>query len=128
MRLARFQLLGSLVILLARLTLNKPLPEWEEEDDPPMLLKDEAEEILSSLTGSMKEHLKESPNVTGVLHPEKTSTKLPQYMIDLYNRYADDRTSMPVSNIIRSFNVEGRAMCGLLYDCCVYPLYLWVYP
>ncbi|XP_069834884.1 dorsalin-1-like [Dendropsophus ebraccatus] len=101
---ARLPMLCSLVMVLTRSTLNRPLPEKEEEDLSHHEV--EAEEVLSSLTGTMKEHLKESLNLTGVLFPEKTPMKLPQYMIDLYNRYADDRTSMPVSNIIRSFNVE----------------------
>ncbi|XP_075144299.1 growth/differentiation factor 2 [Leptodactylus fuscus] len=100
----RLPILCSLVILVARFTLNKPLPEWKEDllMDP----EEEAQELLSSLTGIMKEHLKENLNLTGDLLQDKTTAKLPQYMIDLYNRYADDRTSMPVSNIIRSFNVE----------------------
>ncbi|XP_056386216.1 dorsalin-1-like [Hyla sarda] len=101
---ARLPLLCSVLMVLARSTLNRPLPGWIEEDLTHH--EEEAEEVLSALTGTMKEHLKESLNFTGVLFPEKTPMKLPQYMIDLYNRYADDRTSMPVSNIIRSFNVE----------------------
>ncbi|XP_073540442.1 dorsalin-1-like [Phyllobates terribilis] len=105
MRYIRLPILWSLVIFLAKFTLNKPLPERVEED----LLthhEEEAEGILNSINGSIEEHLKESLNLTGFLFQEKTPMKLPQYMIDLYNRYADDRTTMPVSNIIRSFNVE----------------------
>ncbi|XP_044155549.1 dorsalin-1-like [Bufo gargarizans] len=104
MWLARLPMLCSLVIFQARFTLNKPLPKWE--NDLLTHYEEEAEEVLSSLTGTMKEELKESLNLTGAVFQEKTTMKLPQYMIDLYNQYADDRTSMPVSNIIRSFNVE----------------------
>ncbi|KAG9468490.1 hypothetical protein GDO78_022641 [Eleutherodactylus coqui] len=104
MRKARLPVLCSLVIFLARFTLNKPLPEWEIKDRTHP--EEEVEDVLSSLTGTMKEHLKENLNLTGVLFQEKSTMKLPQYMIDLYHHYADDRTSMPVSNIIRGFNVE----------------------
>ncbi|XP_071986475.1 dorsalin-1-like [Engystomops pustulosus] len=102
---AKVPILCSIVILIARSTLNKPLPELDEVDrltHP----EEEAQEVLNSLTGIMKEHLRESVNSSGVFYQEKSTAKLPQYMIDLYNRYADDRTSMPLSNIIRSFIVE----------------------
>ncbi|XP_075203513.1 dorsalin-1-like [Anomaloglossus baeobatrachus] len=101
----RFPILCSLLIFLAKFALNKPLPERVEED---LLMhhEEEAEGIMSSINGTREEHVKESLNLTGFLFQEKTPMKLPQYMIDLYNRYAHDRTSMPVSNIIRSFNVE----------------------
>ncbi|XP_075698360.1 dorsalin-1-like [Rhinoderma darwinii] len=108
--LARLPMWCSLVLFLARFTLNKPLPIWEEgeveEEDLLTHHEEEAEEVLSSLTGRMKEDIKDSVKLSEVLFQEKTTMKLPQYMIDLYNQYADDRTSTPVSNIIRSFTVQ----------------------
>lgn len=31
----------------------------------------------------------------------------PEYMLELYNRFANDRTAVPSANIVRSFNNEG---------------------
>lgn len=49
-----------------------------------------------------------SLNLSGVPSQDKTQAEPPQYMIDLYNRYTTDKSSIPASNIVRSFSVEGR--------------------
>ncbi|XP_075073358.1 growth/differentiation factor 2 [Mixophyes fleayi] len=95
----------TLLVFLARLTLTKPLPEWGQKHFLNNY-EEEAEQVLSSLTGRMKEDLIQNLNLSGVSIQEKPMMKLPQYMIDLYNQYADDRTSMPMANVIRSFNAE----------------------
>lgn len=33
----------------------------------------------------------------------------PEYMLELYNRFANDRTAVPSANIVRSFNNEGTS-------------------
>lgn len=47
-----------------------------------------------------------SLNLSGVPAQDKTQAELPQYMIDLYNRYTTDKSSTPASNIVRSFSLE----------------------
>lgn len=49
-----------------------------------------------------------SLNLSGVPAQDKTQAELPQYMIDLYNRYTTDKSSTPASNIVRSFSLEGN--------------------
>lgn len=34
----------------------------------------------------------------------------PEYMLELYNRYANDRTAVPSANVVRSFKNEGRKL------------------
>lgn len=92
---------GTLLVLLARFTFPKPLPDWKEQHHE--------EESIQRLFGGQKvEGLTTTWNLSRASMPVKPKMKLPQYMIDLYNQYADDRTSMPMANIIRSFDVEGR--------------------
>ncbi|XP_063814582.1 dorsalin-1-like [Pseudophryne corroboree] len=95
----------TLFVFLARLALTKPLPDWKQKDFA-QNYEEEAEQVLDSLTGRMKEELIQSLNLSAVLLTEKPAMKLPQYMIDLYNQYADDRSSFPMSNVIRSFNAQ----------------------
>lgn len=57
---------------------------------------------------NMKVDFLRSLNLSGVPSQDKTQAELPQYMIDLYNRYTTDKSSIPASNIVRSFSVEGR--------------------
>ncbi|XP_073453383.1 dorsalin-1-like [Aquarana catesbeiana] len=90
---------GTLLVLLARFTFPKPLPDWKEQHHE--------EESIQRLFGGQKvEGLTTTWNLSRASMPVKPKMKLPQYMIDLYNQYADDRTSMPMANIIRSFDVE----------------------
>lgn len=35
----------------------------------------------------------------------------PEYMLELYNRFANDRTAVPSANIVRSFKNEGKNFC-----------------
>lgn len=39
--------------------------------------------------------------------PTAQKEPLPEYMLELYNRFANDRTAMPSANIVRSFKNEG---------------------
>ncbi|KAM5140880.1 dorsalin-1-like [Mantella aurantiaca] len=91
--------LATLLVLLAKLTFPKPLLDWEQQ-------RLEEKSIQSSLRGQKLEGLTTTWNTANASTPAKPKMKLPRYMIDLYNQYADDRTSLPMANIIRSFDVE----------------------
>ncbi|XP_068111610.1 dorsalin-1-like [Hyperolius riggenbachi] len=56
-------------------------------------------------------------NFSGTSIPEKTRMMLPQYMIDLYNQYADDRMTMPMVNMVRSFRAQDIFLSSLQKNC-----------
>uniref|UniRef100_A0A6P8R8K0 Growth/differentiation factor 2 n=1 Tax=Geotrypetes seraphini TaxID=260995 RepID=A0A6P8R8K0_GEOSA len=61
---------------------------------------------FNSFVETMKGDFLRSLNLSGVPSPEKTKLNPPQFMIDLYNRYATDKSSSPASNIVRSFSTK----------------------
>lgn len=63
---------------------------------------------LRMLLENMKADFLCSLNLSGVPSQDKTRVEPPQYMIDLYNRYTMDKSTIPASNIVRSFSMEGR--------------------
>lgn len=69
-----------------------------------------------SLLKSLKEQFLRTFNLSGQ-GPAPLSTlsareEPPEYMMELYNRFANDHTATPTANIIRSFKNEGRrSMC-----------------
>lgn len=48
-------------------------------------------------------------NLSAIPSQEKIKEKPPQFMIDLYNRYTQDKSSSPIANIVRSFRPEGMS-------------------
>lgn len=61
---------------------------------------------LRMLLENMKADFLCSLNLSGVPSQDKTRVEPPQYMIDLYNRYTMDKSTIPASNIVRSFSME----------------------
>ncbi|XP_048362602.1 growth/differentiation factor 2 [Sphaerodactylus townsendi] len=55
---------------------------------------------------NLKADFLRSLNLSAVPSQEKSQEEPPQFMIDLYNRYTEDKTSSPISNIVRSFSPE----------------------
>ncbi|XP_043911628.1 dorsalin-1-like [Protopterus annectens] len=71
----------------------------------------ELEEDISSFDFSafleiVKDVFLRSLNFSGVPPQEQKRVEPPQFMIDLYNRYASDKSSIPESNIVRSFSIK----------------------
>ena len=68
----------------------------------------DAQSKLESFLGTMKEeflrklNLSEFPQEHSRIYP-------PQFMMELYNKYASDTSAMPRSDVIRSFTLQG--MC-----------------
>ncbi|XP_006902113.1 PREDICTED: growth/differentiation factor 2 [Elephantulus edwardii] len=61
---------------------------------------------LKMFLENMKVDFLRSLRLSGVPSQNKTRVEPPQYMIDLYNRYITNKSSIPASNIVRSFSVE----------------------
>nr|XP_056706255.1 growth/differentiation factor 2 [Euleptes europaea] len=55
---------------------------------------------------NLKADFLRSLNLSEVPSQEKSKEEPPQFMINLYNRYAKDKSSSPISNIVRSFSPE----------------------
>ncbi|XP_078453519.1 bone morphogenetic protein 10-like [Lampetra fluviatilis] len=100
---------------------EEPTERWQSERRGVATVVDEEEmgvaarpsgetrrdERLASIVESMKEEFLRSLNLSGIpLHEPSSSEPPPQFMVDLYNRFANDRSSMPSSNIVRSFKNE----------------------
>lgn len=81
----------------------------------PSLLEQDNNMSMQSLLQSLKEQFLRTFNLSGLgpppLSPGGTREEPPEYMMELYNRFANDHSAMPTANIIRSFKNEGRSLC-----------------
>ncbi|KAM8761267.1 bone morphogenetic protein 10 [Acanthopagrus schlegelii] len=79
----------------------------------PSLLEQDSNMSMQSLLESLKEQFLRTFNLSGLgpppLSPGSTREDPPEYMMELYNRFANDRTAMPTANIIRSFKNEDSS-------------------
>ncbi|XP_036401133.1 growth/differentiation factor 2 [Megalops cyprinoides] len=58
-----------------------------------------------SFLGNMKEEFLRKLNLSGVPQ-EHSKIDPPQFMVELYNRYASDKSTMPRSDVVRSFLIQ----------------------
>lgn len=76
------------------------------------LLQQDSNIDMQSLLESLKAQFLQAFNLSGSgpppLPPGSAREEPPEYMMELYNRFANDRTAMPNANIIRSFKNEGK--------------------
>ncbi|XP_040898422.1 bone morphogenetic protein 10 [Toxotes jaculatrix] len=78
----------------------------------PSLLEQHSSMDTKSLLESLKEQFLRTFNLSGLgpqLPPGSTREEPPEYMIELYNRFANDHSAMPSANIIRSFKNEDSS-------------------
>ncbi|XP_004636190.1 bone morphogenetic protein 10 [Octodon degus] len=61
---------------------------------------------FSMLLQSMKDEFLKTLNLSDIPMQDSAKVDPPEYMLELYNKFATDRTSMPSANIIRSFKNE----------------------
>ncbi|NWT53250.1 DSL1 protein, partial [Erythrocercus mccallii] len=112
-----FGVLAALSVfnIIACLTRGKPLEDWDRlsamgKSDAHFHdsgeIEDETHFNFKSFLENMKMDLLRSLNLSRVPSQVKTKEEPPQFMIDLYNRYAADKSSIPASNIVRSFSTE----------------------
>nr|XP_006630373.2 PREDICTED: growth/differentiation factor 2 [Lepisosteus oculatus] len=68
--------------------------------------EDPSEDLnLGGLLENVKDEFLRLLNLSGVPH-EHSRTDPPHFMMELYNRYAMDKSSTPRSDVIRSFNIQ----------------------
>lgn len=65
---------------------------------------DEQDARLQNLQNALLKAL----NLSDIPTQEAVKVDPPEYMLELYNRFATDKTSMPSANIIRGFKNEGK--------------------
>lgn len=80
------------------------------EDD--MEEEDTLNSRLEKLLGTMKEDFLRMLNLSGVPQEQK-KVHPPPFMMELYNKYASDKSSAPRSDVIRSFVLQGEAKVKL---------------
>ncbi|EPQ08736.1 Bone morphogenetic protein 10 [Myotis brandtii] len=61
---------------------------------------------FDTLLQSMKNEFLKTLNLSDIPMQDSAKVDPPEYMLELYNKFATDRTSMPSANIIRSFKNE----------------------
>ncbi|MBN3279160.1 GDF2 factor, partial [Polyodon spathula] len=84
---------------------QKQLQTSEEEST----MEEDIHTDLNLFLENMKQEFLRSLNFSSMPH-EHNKAEPPQFMLELYNRYTTDKSSMPQSNIARSFNVEDATM------------------
>ena len=101
---AVFHLWASL-LFLAHLANGSPIVGLE---DVPVLDEEELffDEQDTRLQDFQNEFLKVL-NLSEVPLQDASKVEPPEYMLELYNRFATDKSSMPLANIVRSFKNEG---------------------
>ncbi|KAG7275591.1 hypothetical protein CRUP_030625 [Coryphaenoides rupestris] len=75
---------------------------YSEQD---LLEEEDTESRLENLLGTMKEGFLRKLNMTDV-PPAGGRIYPPQFMMELYNKYASNSTDIPQSDVIRSFTVQ----------------------
>ncbi|XP_059404535.1 bone morphogenetic protein 10-like [Carassius carassius] len=82
----------------------------------PLLLEQDSEMDMQSLLETLKGQFLHTFNLTQPgppVQPGATRVEPPEYMLELYNRFASDRTAMPSANIVRSFKNEDSFPCNV---------------
>ncbi|XP_048419667.1 bone morphogenetic protein 10-like [Stegostoma tigrinum] len=101
--------------LLVQVATCKPLNGWdisteeegEQNYDREGVLDEDVEFDFNAFLQSVKNEFLRTLNLSDIPTQEPLKVEPPQFMIDLYNKFATDRSSMPSSNIVRSFRDEG---------------------
>ncbi|KAM8973878.1 bone morphogenetic protein 10 [Pelodytes ibericus] len=80
--------------------LEEDLPLYDE------VLTEQDGYDFNSLLETMKDDLLKTLNLSGIPVQAPVKVEPPEYMLELYNKFANDRTTMPSANIVRSFKNE----------------------
>lgn len=111
--------LWAVLCLLVHLAACSPILSLEHsslEEDVPLfdeILSEQDGVDFNTLLQNMKNEFLKTLNLSDIPLHETAKVDPPEYMLELYNRFATDRTSMPSANIIRSFKNEGKICASL---------------
>ncbi|KAM9312868.1 bone morphogenetic protein 10 [Gastrophryne carolinensis] len=97
--------------LLMRCVTTSPIMALE--DDLPLyedVLSEQDGVDFNSLLETMKDDFLKTLNLSGIPVQAPVKVEPPEYMLELYNKFAMDRTSIPSANIVRSFKNEEMSM------------------
>uniref|UniRef100_A0A452IBY1 Bone morphogenetic protein 10 n=1 Tax=Gopherus agassizii TaxID=38772 RepID=A0A452IBY1_9SAUR len=117
----------SLLVHLAACSPIMSLEQTSLEEDVPLfdeLLSEQDGVDFSTLLQNMKNEFLKTLNLSDIPLHETAKVEAPEYMLELYNRFATDRTSMPSANIVRSFQNEDTNSLYIPEECGIrkYPL------
>lgn len=109
-----FQVCLSLVVSIGSCTC-KPLNNDIQNEDPKglylqlseedVLEEEDSDSRMENLLGTMKEGFLRKLNLSDVPQ-EHSKIYPPQFMMELYDKYASDSSAIPQSDVIRSFTVQ----------------------
>ncbi|KAM8888875.1 growth/differentiation factor 2 [Synchiropus picturatus] len=75
------------------------------QPDEDLIEEEDMDAKMESLLGTMKENFLRKLNLSDVPQ-EQSKISPPQFMMELYNKYATDSSEIPQSDVIRSFTVQ----------------------
>ncbi|XP_006625612.3 bone morphogenetic protein 10 [Lepisosteus oculatus] len=73
------------------------------------LLEQDSELDFQTFVQTIREQFLKTFNLSGFPQQDATKVEPPEYMLQLYNKFANDRSSMPSGNIVRSFKNEDTS-------------------
>ncbi|KAF0879617.1 bone morphogenetic protein 10 [Crocuta crocuta] len=91
---------GSPIMSLERSPLEEDMPLFDD------VFSEQDGVDFNTLLQSMKNEFLKTLNLSDIPSQDSAKVDPPEYMLELYNKFATDRTSMPSANIIRSFKNE----------------------
>ena len=106
--------LCALSCLVAHSVSGSPIMSLEQsplEEDMPLfddVFSEQDGVDFNTLLQSMKKEFLKTLNLSDIPMQDAAKVDPPEYMLELYNKFATDRTSIPSANIIRSFKNEGK--------------------
>ncbi|ELK14641.1 bone morphogenetic protein 10 [Pteropus alecto] len=104
--------LCALLCLVAHSVTGNPIMSLDQsplEEDMPLfddVFSEQDGVDFDTLLQSMKNEFLKTLNLSDIPMQDSVKVDPPEYMLELYNKFATDRTSMPSANIIRSFKNE----------------------
>ncbi|XP_041830900.1 growth/differentiation factor 2 [Melanotaenia boesemani] len=84
---------------------SEDLEEIYSQLSEDLLEEEDSESRMENLLGTMKEGFLRQLNLSDVPQ-EHAKISPPQFMVELYNKYASNRSAVPQSDVIRSFTVQ----------------------
>ncbi|XP_066510884.1 bone morphogenetic protein 10-like [Hoplias malabaricus] len=101
---------------------HRPAPGLEDGHGgmiDPSFLEQDSEVDMQDLLENLRGHFLRTFNLSirgPSSQPGAPRVEPPEYMLELYNRFANDHTAMPSANIVRSFKNEDSSPCNVGRD------------